>query len=49
MRNNYEIIASGSKGNAIILRDYILLDCGVPYSKIKNRIKQLKLVFISHI
>ena len=49
MRNNYEIIASGSTGNAIILRDYILLDCGVPYIQIKPYIKQLKLVFISHI
>lgn len=49
MRNNYEIIASGSTGNAIILRDYILLDCGVPYSKIKDRVRELKLVFISHI
>ena len=49
MGNNYEIIASGSTGNAIILRDYILLDCGVPYSKIKDRVRELKLVFISHI
>ena len=27
----YNIIASGSQGNAVILNDAVLIDCGVPY------------------
>lgn len=49
MNSEYKILASGSSGNAIILRNYILLDCGIAYIQLKPYIKQLKLVFISHI
>lgn len=45
----YEIIGSSSKGNSIIFEDKILLDCGVSYSKLKKFLKNIKLVFISHI
>lgn len=44
----YEIINSGSDGNAIVLNDEILLDCGVSYKKIEPYVKKLKLVCISH-
>lgn len=44
----YEIIGSSSKGNSIIVNNNILLDCGLPYSKIKRHLKDIKLVFISH-
>ena len=44
----YEIIGSSSKGNSIIVNNDILLDCGLPYSKIKRHLKNIKLVFISH-
>ena len=46
---NYEILKSGSEGNCIILRDIIALDMGVPFSIVKPYLKQLKIVFISHI
>lgn len=45
----YEIISSNSKGNAIVLEDIILLDCGLSYSKLKNYLKKIKLIFISHV
>lgn len=44
-----EIISSSSKGNAIILNDTILLDCGVTYKKLEKKIKNIKIIFISHI
>lgn len=45
----YNIIGSSSKGNAIIIEDKILLDCGVSYTKLKQYLKEIKLIFISHV
>lgn len=45
----YNIIGSSSKGNAIIVEDKILLDCGVSYTKLKQYLKDIKLIFISHV
>ena len=45
----YRIISTGSKGNAVILNDEILIDCGVPYKAIKPYVKGLKLVLFTHI
>ena len=47
MKNN--IIASSSSGNAILLENGILLDCGVSYNKIKTYLKDIKAIFISHL
>ena len=44
----YEIISSGSKGNAIVANDYLLLDGGVTYKKIKDYLNKIKIIFISH-
>lgn len=44
----YNIIATGSKGNCIIVEDIFMLDCGLAYSKIKSYLKGIRLVFISH-
>lgn len=43
----YEIVNSGSDGNAIIVND-ILLDVGVPYKKIEPYLNKIKFIFISH-
>lgn len=43
-----EIIKTGSKGNAVIYNKIILLDCGVPYSLLKDRVKDLKLILLTH-
>ena len=45
----YEIIGSSSKGNCIVVEDILMLDCGVAYTKIKPQLKNVKLIFISHI
>lgn len=45
---NYEIVGSSSKGNCIIVEDVLMLDCGVTYSKIKQYLPKVKLIFISH-
>ena len=44
----YKIIASGSSGNAILLSNGILLDCGVPFKKIEPYLYKIKAIFISH-
>lgn len=44
----YNIISTGSKGNAVIINDEILIDCGVPFKDIKPYIKGLKLVLLTH-
>lgn len=45
---NYKIIGSSSKGNAIVVENVLLLDCGLSYAKIKSYLKDIKLIFISH-
>lgn len=45
----YSIINSGSDGNCTIVNDIIAIDCGISYKKLIPYIKNLKLVFISHI
>lgn len=45
---NYKIIASGSSGNAILLSNGILLDCGVPFKLIQPYLQKIKVIFISH-
>ena len=44
----YEIIGTGSKGNAIVVNDYLLLDCGLSYKKIEKYLDKIKIIFISH-
>lgn len=45
----YNIISTGSKGNAVVINDQILIDCGVPYKLLKPYVKSLKLVLLTHI
>ena len=44
---NYEIIASGSSGNCVVIED-MMFDVGVPYSKIRKYLYNIKYLFISH-
>ena len=45
----YNIIGSSSKGNCIIVENMLILDCGVSYSKIREQLPKVKLIFISHV
>lgn len=46
---NYKIISSCSTGNATIIRDIILIDCGVTFKKLGKYYKQLKIVLLTHV
>ena len=46
---NYNIINSGSNGNATVLEKIILIDCGVSFKKLSNYYKDLKIVLLTHI
>lgn len=46
---NYNIIATGSKGNAIVINSIILIDCGVSFKKLKGVYKDLSIVCLTHI
>lgn len=45
----FNIIGSSSDGNCIIVEDFLMLDCGVVYSKVKKYLKSVKIIFISHV
>ena len=44
----YNIIGSGSSGNATIVFDHILIDCGVSFTKIAAYVKEIQLVLLTH-
>lgn len=46
---NYKIIATGSAGNAVVINDYMLIDCGVSFKALAAVKKQLKIVLLTHI
>ena len=45
----YNISSTGSDGNATILEDFVLIDCGVPYKALEPYVTKLKLVLLTHI
>ena len=44
----YEILQTGSDGNATLIDGSILIDCGVPFKKIEPYERNLKLVLLTH-
>lgn len=43
----YEIIATGSKGNAVLIND-ILVDCGIPFKRLKPYLYEVNTLLITH-
>lgn len=43
------VISTGSQGNAVVIANQILIDCGVPYKAIEPYVPQLRLVLLTHI
>jgi L-ascorbate metabolism protein UlaG (beta-lactamase superfamily) len=43
-----DVIATGSKGNAVLLNGKYLFDCGVPLGKLKHALKNIRIVFLTH-
>lgn len=46
---NYNIIATGSDGNAVVINGYMLIDCGISFKALAAVKKQLKIVLLTHI
>lgn len=44
----YNIISTGSHGNAVVLNDTILIDCGVPLKALNDVYKGLQIVLLTH-
>lgn len=44
----YKIIATGSQGNAVVINNNILIDCGVSFKALNEYYKKLKLVLLTH-
>ena len=45
----YDIISTGSQGNAIVVDRKILIDCGIPYKDLNPYVKSLWIVLLTHI
>lgn len=43
----YNMISTGSKGNALLLDDMVLIDCGVSYKQLEQL--QFKIVLLTHV
>lgn len=44
---NFKILGTGSRGNCIIIND-VMVDCGLPFSKIKNDLYDINYLLITH-
>lgn len=46
----YDVLATGSSGNAVVINNEILIDCGVPYKLLRQSgyIEELRLVLLNH-
>ena len=49
MAVRYNIISTGSQGNAVVINDSILIDCGVSFKSLEQFYRQFKLVLLTHI
>ena len=45
---NYKIISTGSKGNAVVINNIVLIDCGVSFKALKEYYADIQLVLITH-
>ena len=44
----YNIISTGSDGNATILEEFVLIDCGVPYKALEPYVSEIHFVDMRH-
>lgn len=45
----YDVISTGSKGNAVVINNNILIDCGVSFKKLDVYYKSIQIVLLTHI
>lgn len=46
---DFNIIATGSTGNATVINGHILIDCGISFKKLRPYIRELNLVLLTHV
>lgn len=46
---DYKILSTGSDGNAVIIENDIMIDCGVSFKSLKDDVRGIKLVLLTHI
>lgn len=46
---DYKILSTGSDGNAVIIENDIMIDCGVSFKTLKDDVRGIKLVLLTHI
>lgn len=44
----YHIISTGSQGNAVVLNDCVLIDCGVSYKLLSPFLQSISLILLTH-
>ena len=44
----YNVIATGSMGNSVLYFNSILIDIGIPYSRLKPYVKDIQIVLLTH-
>jgi len=45
----FSILGTGSSGNCFLINDDLMIDAGLPYSKIKDKVKNVRYVLLTHI
>lgn len=45
----YSIIGTGSKGNCVVIDQEVMVDCGLPFTKIKPQLYNVKYLLLTHI
>lgn len=46
---SYQILGTGSSGNAVIVGKSVLIDCGISFKRIRPYLNEVKLVLLTHI
>lgn len=44
----YDVLGTGSSGNAVIINDIVMVDCGLPWKRIRPYAKQFQIVLSTH-
>ena len=45
----YEVIGTGSSGNAVVLNDILMVDCGLTWKRIRPYALEFRLVLLTHV
>ena len=46
---NYEILATGSSGNCVIINENIAVDMGIPFKMVEPYADRIRVVLITHV